>query len=111
MKYLINTKTKEILKEAKSIGQNWVDTQLDLEFLELEDAVLEDGTFRVLTDEDTKDVINKVIIKEIEQLENSLMRPLRELLSTSSTKEQKESAQEKVDQVEVKIQELRSRMI
>lgn len=111
MKYLINIKTKEVLKEAKSIGQAWVDTQLDLEFLELEDAVLEDGSFRQLTDEDIKDVINKVLIKEIVQLENSLMRPLRELLSTNSTKEQKDSAQEKVDQVELQIQELRSRMV
>lgn len=111
MKYLINTKTKEILKEAKSIGQNWVDTQLDLEFLELEDAVLEDGSFRQLTDEDINPVINKVLIKEIVQLENSLLRPIRELLSTSSTQEQKNTAQVKIDQVEEQIQNLRSRVI
>lgn len=111
MKYLINTKTKEILKEAKSIGQNWVDTQLDLEFLELEDAVLEDGSFRQLTDEDINPVINKVLIKEIVQLENSLLRPVRELLSTSSTQEQKNAAQVKIDQVEEHIQNLRSRMV
>ena len=111
MKYLINTKTKEILKEAKSIGQNWVDTQLDLEFLELEDAVLEDGSFRQLTDEDINPVINKVLIKEIVQLENSLLRPVRELLSTSSTQEQKNAAQVKIDQVEEQIQNLRSRVI
>lgn len=111
MKYLINTKTKEILKEAKSIGQEWVDTQLDLEFLELEDAVLEDGSFRQLTDEDINPVINKVLIKEIVQLENSLLRPIRELLSTSSTQEQKNTAQVKIDQVEEQIQNLRSRVI
>ena len=111
MKYLVNTTTKEILKEAKSIGQEWVDTQLDLEFLELEDAVLEDGSFRQLTDEDINPVINKVLIKEIVQLENSLLRPIRELLSTSSTQEQKNTAQVKIDQVEEQIQNLRSRVI
>lgn len=111
MKYLINVNTKQILKEAKSIGQDWVDTQLNLEFLELEDAVLEDGSFRQLTDEDINPVINKALIKEIVQLENSLLRPIRELLSTSSTQEQKNSAQVKIDQVEEQIQNLRSRMI
>lgn len=111
MKYLINTKTKEILKEAKSIGQDWVDTQLNLEFLELEDAVLEDGSFRQLIDEDINPVINKALIKEIVQLENSLLRSVRELLSTSSTQEQKNAAQVKIDQVEEQIQNLRSRMV
>lgn len=111
MKYLINVNTKQILKEAKSIGQDWVDTQLSLEFLELEDAVLEDGSFRQLTDEDINPVINKVLIKEIVQLENSLLRPIRELLSTSSTQEQKNDAQVKVDDTEEQIQNLRSRMI
>ena len=111
MKYLINTKTKEILKEAKSIGQAWVDTQLDLEFLDLDDAVLENGSFRVLTDEDISPVINKTLTKEIVQLENSLLRPVRELLSTSSTQEQKDVAQIKINQVEEQIQELRSRMV
>ena len=111
MKYLINVNTKQILKEAKSIGQDWVDTQLNLEFLELEDAVLEDGSFRQLTDEDINPVINKALIKEIVQLENSLLRPIRELLSTSSTQEQKNTAQVKIDQVEEQIQNLRSRVI
>ena len=111
MKYLVNVNTKQILKEAKSIGQDWVDTQLNLEFLELEDAVLEDGSFRQLTDEDINPVINKALIKEIVQLENSLLRPIRELLSTSSTQEQKNAAQVKIDQVEEQIQNLRSRMI
>lgn len=111
MKYLVNVNTKQILKEAKSIGQDWVDTQLNLEFLELEDAVLEDGSFRQLTDEDINPVINKALIKEIVQLENSLLRPIRELMSTSSTQEQKNAAQVKIDQVEEQIQNLRSRMI
>lgn len=111
MKYLVNVKTKEILKEAKSIGQDWVDTQLDLAFLELEDAVLEDGGFRQLTDEDIAPVLNKTLMKELIQLENSLLRPVRELLSTSSTQEQKDAAQVKIDQVEEQIQNLRSRMV
>lgn len=111
MKYLVNIKTKEILKEAKSIGQSWIDTQIDLEFLHLEDAVLEDGSFRQLTDEDISPVINKTLIKEIVQLENSLMRPIRELLSTSSTQRQKDEAQVKINQVEEQIQKLRSRMV
>ena len=111
MKYLINVNTKQILKEAKSIGQDWVDTQLDLEFLELEDAVLEDGSFRQLTDEDINHVINKVLIKEIVQLENSLLRPIRELLSTSSTQAQKDEAQMRINQVEGQVQDLRSRMV
>lgn len=58
MKYLVNVKTKEILKEAKSIGQAWVDTQEDLELIDIKNPVLEsieqdDGsvktTFRELT--------------------------------------------------------------
>ena len=52
MKYLVNTKTKQILKEAKSIGQKWVDSQSDYEFLELDNAVLEDGSFRGLAEEE-----------------------------------------------------------
>ena len=111
MKYLVNVNTKEILKEAKSIGQDWVDTQLDLEFLELDDAVLEDGNFRNLTNEDIAPVLNKTLMKELIQLENSLLRPIRELLSTSSTQEQKNTAQVKIDQVEEQIQNLRSMVI
>lgn len=64
MKYLVNTKTKEILKEAKSIGQSWVDTQLDYEFLELDDAVLEDGSFRKLTDLDIEPILAKIVSKQ-----------------------------------------------
>lgn len=61
MKVLINTKTKQILKEAKSIGQAWVDTQDDLELIDIENPVSnyiekEDGTieavFRELLDEE-----------------------------------------------------------
>lgn len=111
MKYLVNIQTKEILKEAKSIGQSWVDTQIDLEFLNLEDAVLEDGSFRQLTNDDISPVVNKTLLKEIVQLENSLLRPVRELLSTSSTQEQKDEAQVKINQVEEQIQKLRSRMV
>ena len=63
MKYLVNVKTKEILKEAKSIGQAWVDTQEDLELMDIENPILgsipqEDGsvetTFRELTKEELK---------------------------------------------------------
>lgn len=61
MKLLINTKTKQILKEAKSIGQSWVDAQDDLELIDIENPVSnyikkEDGTieavFRELLDEE-----------------------------------------------------------
>lgn len=41
MKYLVNVKTKEILKEAKSIGQAWVDTQEYLELMDIENPILE----------------------------------------------------------------------
>ena len=63
MKYLVNVKTKEILKEAKSIGQVWVDTQEDLELMDIKNPILEsieqeDGsvktTFRDLTKEELK---------------------------------------------------------
>ena len=111
MKYLVNVNTKEILKEAKSIGQDWVDSQPNLEFLELEDSVLKDGTFRKLTDDDIKPILNKTMLKEIVQLENSLLRPIRELLSTSTSIEQKSIAQAKVDDIEEQIQNLRSRII
>lgn len=50
MKVLINIQTKEIVKEAKSIGQNWVDTQPEYELLELENPYNEDGSFITLTD-------------------------------------------------------------
>lgn len=35
MKYLVNIQTKEILKEAKLIGQAWVDSQVELEFFRI----------------------------------------------------------------------------
>lgn len=50
MTYLINTQTKEIVKEAKSIGQAWVDTQPEYELLEIDNPYKEDGTFIELTD-------------------------------------------------------------
>lgn len=111
MKYLVNVTTREILKEAKSIGQAWVDKQIDLAFLDLDDAVLEDGTFRVLTDEDIVPVLNETLLKEIVQLENSLLRPVRELLSTSSTQDQKDMAQAKINSVEEQIQKLRNKLV
>lgn len=64
MKYLIKLSTKEILKEAKTIGQSWVDNQNDYEFLELDDAVLEDGSFRELTDLDIEPILAKIVSKQ-----------------------------------------------
>lgn len=48
---------KEIVKEAKSIGQAWVDTQAEYELLDIADAVQDDGSFRELTNEDLKPFI------------------------------------------------------
>lgn len=78
MKVLINTKTKQILKEAKSIGQAWVDTQDDLELIDIENPVSnyiekEDGTieavFRELLDEE----LLPFVLKEKKELRTLLV--------------------------------------
>lgn len=111
MKYLVNVQTKEILKEAKSIGQEWVDSQIDLELLDLENVILENSLFRKLTDDEIAPVLNNNINKQIKQLENSLIGPIREMLSTVSTSNQKLIAQNKIDTVEQTIQQLRGRLV
>lgn len=67
MKLLINTQTKEILKEAKSIGQTWVDTQPDLELLEIENPYNEDGSFIELTDSHLAPFLMEAANLEFEQ--------------------------------------------
>ena len=67
MKVLINTQTKEILKEAKSIGEDWVDTQEWLELLELENPYNEEGSFITLTDSHLAPFLMKTANAEFEQ--------------------------------------------
>lgn len=80
MKYLVNIQTKEILKEAKLIGQAWVDSQVQLEFLELEDAELSDGSYRSLTNEELITFISKknkelreILVSSIEVVHNNVI--------------------------------------
>jgi nitrate/nitrite-specific signal transduction histidine kinase len=54
---------------------------------------------------------NTSILKEIEAKEKELIRPMRELLSTSATVSAKDFAQEKVDSIETEIQSLRRKLI
>jgi HAMP domain-containing protein len=44
-------------------------------------------------------------------LEKTLIRPLRELLSTSTSNETKNAAQTKVDEIEAQIETLRSQFV
>lgn len=80
MKYLVNIQTKEILKEAKLIGQAWGDSQVQLEFLELEDAELSDGSYRSLTNEELITFISKknkelreILVSSIEVVHNNVI--------------------------------------
>jgi len=53
---------------------------------------------------------NITIYSSIEKLEKELYRPMRELLSTESTEETKLFSQNKIDDIEIKIQDLRSQL-
>jgi hypothetical protein len=54
---------------------------------------------------------NQEIQAQIDSLEKTLIRPLRELLSTSTSDETKNAAQTKVDEIEAQIETLRSQFV
>lgn len=74
----------------------------------------EDGTisttFRELTKEELLPYTKESVYKRIEELEISLLRPMRELLSTATSEENKAVAQVKIDNIESEINALREQL-
>jgi hypothetical protein len=58
-----------------------------------------------------KVLYNEDILKQIEDLEKELIRPLSELLDTSSSQEIKDFAQAKVDDINIKKTNLRNQIL
>ncbi|PHO10332.1 hypothetical protein CPG37_04600 [Malaciobacter canalis] len=72
----------------------------------------DDVTKSWVEDKRAKNIVeNNNIQREIDSLEKTLIRPLRELLSTSTTDKVKVAAQLKVDEIETKIKTLRSQFV
>ena len=69
---------------------------------------LKEVEIEFFTEEDKKH--NDDILLQIKAKESELVRPMRELLSTTATAEAKEYAQSKVDEIELAIQELREEL-
>ena len=72
-----------------------------------------DGTtelFDFRTDDELIEIENQNILSQIAAKEKEQYRPMRELLSTSTTTEDKEYAQTKIDTLEAEIQALRSQL-
>lgn len=65
----------------------------------------------VLKNNKEKAMHNEAILKEIEGLDKDLIRPLAELMCSSSTQEVKDYAQVKVDEINVKKDNLRNQML
>lgn len=116
---ITNKKIVDILPEHANSTNKFI-IKNKYEVLDISDPILdkkitEDGivhlVFRELTNADISTFINKDIINEIEKLELSLNRSYRELLSTTTSQDTKDIAQQKINDVELQIQELRSRMV
>ena len=85
------------LQVKKGIGE---------EFIPITESEANELRTPVLTTEDE----NNIILAQIAEKEASLVRPMRELLSTSTTQEVKVFAQTKIDTLEAEIQVLRSQL-
>lgn len=110
MKLAINMITKtivDILPDSATKTHKYLINN-GYKLLELGNPYNEDGSFVKLTDEHLKPLLNESTIAQIVVLENSLLRPTRELLSTNTSEEAKAVAQLKIDEIEEQIQSLRS---
>jgi len=65
----------------------------------------------IKTDKEIAHENNAQVQAQIDSLEKTLIRPLRELLSTTTSSEVKTEAQTKVDDIEAQIKTLRSQLI
>jgi len=75
----------------------------------VEDEIITEATKLKTTKENS--LKNQEIQDKIDSLEKTLIRPLRELLSTSTSDETKNTAQTKVDEIEAQIETLRSQIL
>lgn len=88
------------------------DESLDAEIKEvLEDIQIKEYVAPIKTDKEIAIANNVQIQVQIDSLEKTLIRPLRELLSTSTSDEVKNAAQTKVDEIEAQIETLRSQFV
>lgn len=121
MKVAVNIQTKKIVDllpdNATSntsflINNGYI--MLDIEnpisnHIENEDGTIS-TTFRELTNAELLPYTKESVYKRIEELEISLLRPMRELLSTVASNESKSIAQVKIDDIESEIKVLRDQL-
>lgn len=121
MKVAVNMQTKKIVDLLPDnatanipflINNRYI--MLDIEnpvsiHIENEDGTIS-TTFRELTNAELLPYAKKSMYKRIEELEISLLRPMRELLSTVTSVESKNTAQIKVDNIESEIKALRDQL-
>lgn len=108
---ITDTDTTNILLSKKKVDSSWTNVE-NLETKENGSYYTyynEDGTPNLTEEQKVEDeVFNGEVYKQIELLESSLTRPMRELLSTSTSEEDKIFAQSKVDSIEAEIKALRA---
>lgn len=106
---------KDLLKIVDILPDNATENHAYLKahgyvMLEIESPYLEDGGFRHLSNYEMTQVSKSYVLLEIDKLEYSLLRPMRELLAKDTPEDVKEIAQNKVDNVEKEIHDLRARL-
>jgi polyhydroxyalkanoate synthesis regulator phasin len=106
----IDTNNNIIGYSPMKMSEDWLEIDNSLcSGLELLDYKYAEGSLskRSLTVQEN----NAQIQAQIDSLEKTLNRPLRELLSTSTSAETKNAAQTKVDEIEAQIETLRSQFV
>lgn len=93
---------------SKQIAMNGKDFIYLIDKTKVEDEVLSEAV--VLQKQKEDEAHNNEILSQIATKESELVRPMRELLSTTATAEAKAFAQSKVDEIELAIQELREEL-
>lgn len=112
MKVAVN---KDTLRIVDILPNNATDDHAYLKrygyaLLDAENVIESDGSFRALTEDEITKITKVDILNEISSLELSLLRPIRELLSTTTDSMVKIVAQSRVDEIEEAIRNLRTRL-
>ena len=97
--------TKEVQEFHKS--DSWIDKE-PFNISPNENGEIDFGS---PTQEELNQSHNNTILSQISAKENELVRPMRELLSTATSEEDKAFAQSRIDNIEREIQSLRSQLL
>lgn len=105
----MNGYTKEVdgkwATRTKQPDDSWLPIEKDAEGV----IIAPQGLVEQLQSDEIS-TFNNDIFNQIEELEKQLTRPMRELLSTSTSEADKVYAQDKVDTIESEVQALRSQL-